>query len=281
MFMETRLQSTTHSRCLAMAAALLLLPLTVLAADPPPPPQNNPVWQKLRTGLFQLRPISDDGDKLVELIAPERAEDAAVVPVSIKTRIAQTPERYIKTISLILDNNPAPVAAVFHMTPETGRADIETRLRVEQYTHLRAVVEMNDGALSMTTLYLKASGGCSTPAGKESSGPATNLGKMRLTIEENPKMNQPVMAQLMIRHPNLSGLTMDQITRLYEPPRYVRKIEVAYAGKPVMTADVDFSISENPNFRFYFTPKANGVLTAQVEDSDQLTFKTSLNVTPH
>ena len=269
-----------RAKWLSLAFGLLMLPLSVLAADPPPPAQNNPVWQKLRTGLFKDRPISDNGNDLIELVAPERAEDAAVVPVSIKTRTRQTPERYIKTISVILDNNPAPVAAVFHMTPETGRADIETRVRVEQYTHLRAIVEMNDGALSMSTLYLKASGGCSTPAGKESSGGASNLGKMKLTIEDNPKINQPVMAQLMIRHPNLSGLTMDQITRLYEPPRYVRKIEVAYAGRPVMTADVDFSISENPNFRFYFTPKADGVLTAQVQDSDDLTFKTSLNVSP-
>ena len=269
-------------RQLALSACMLvlpsLLPEIAIAADPPPPPQNNPVWQKLRAGLFQQRPITDNGNDVIELAAPERAEDAAVVPVSIKTRIVQTPERYIKAISIILDNNPAPVAAVFHMTPDTGRADIETRVRVEQYTHLRAVVEMNDGSLSMSTLYLKASGGCSTPAGRETTGPSTGLGKMKLTIEDNPKLNQPVMAQLMIRHPNMSGLTMDQVTRLYEPPRYVRKIEVQYAGKPVMTADVDFSISENPNFRFYFTPKANGELTAQVEDSDQLTFKTSLNV---
>ena len=271
-----------RARRLALSACLLLLPYLLpertLAADPPPPPQDSPVWQKLRAGLFQTRPIGNNGNDVIELVAPERAEDAAVVPVSIKTRIAQTPEHYIKAISIILDNNPAPVAAVFHMTPDTGRADIETRVRVEQYTYLRAIVEMNDGALSMSTLYLKASGGCSTPASRETSGAANNLGKMKLTIEENPKLNQPVMAQLMIRHPNLSGLTMDQVTRLYEPPHYVRRIEVQYAGRPVMTADVDFSISENPNFRFYFTPKANGELTAQVEDSDQLTFKTSLNV---
>ena len=263
-----------------LATSLTLLPLSAVAADSPPPQQDNPIWKKLRASLFKDRPISDNGASLITLTAPERAEDAAVVPVSVKTRIVQTPERYIRTIHLILDNNPAPVAAVFHMTPDTGRADIETRVRVEQYTYLRAIVEMNDGSLSMSTQYLKASGGCSTPAGKESGGADSNLGKMKLTIEESPKMNQPVMAQLMIRHPNLSGLTMDQVTRLYEPPHYVRKIEVAYAGKPVMTADVDFSISENPNFRFYFTPKADGVLTARIEDSDALTFKTSLNVKP-
>ena len=263
-----------------LAAAILLLPMLSLAADPPPPAQDNPMWLKLRVHLFQDRPISESGGKLIELNAPARAEDAAVVPVSIKTLTAQTPEHYIKTIYLILDNNPGPVAAVFHMTPESGRADIETRVRVEQYTHLRAVVEMNDGVLSMSTVYLKASGGCSVPIGKESSEPAASLGKMKLVVEDHPKLNQSVMVQLMIRHPNLSGLAMNQLTRLYEPPHFVRKVEVAYAGKPVMSADLDFSISENPHFRFYFTPKADGVLTAQVQDSHDLSFKTALKISP-
>jgi sulfur-oxidizing protein SoxY len=268
----------THPRRAFLAAAMLLPPLLSLAADPPPPAQNSPIWLKLRVHLFQDRPINENGDKLIELSAPARAEDAAVVPVSVKTLAAQTPARHIKTIYLILDNNPGPVAAVFHMTPESGRADIETRVRVEQYTHLRAVVETNDGALSMSTVYLKASGGCSVPIGKELSAPAASLGKMKLAIEEHPKSNQTVMAQLMIRHPNLSGLAMNQVTRLYDSPHFVRKVEVAYAGKPVMTADLDFSISENPHFRFYFTPKGDGVLTAQVHDSHELSFKTSLNV---
>ena len=263
-----------------LAAAILLLPMLSLAADPPPPAQDNPMWLKLRVHLFQDRPISESGAKLIELSAPARAEDAAVVPVSIKTLTAQTPEHYIKTIYLILDNNPGPVAAVFHMTPESGRADIETRVRVEQYTHLRAVVELNDGALSMSTVYLKASGGCSVPIGKESSEPAASLGKMKLVVEDHPKLNQSVMVQLMIRHPNLSGLAMNQLTRLYEPPHFVRKVEVAYAGKPVMSADLDFAISENPHFRFYFTPKADGVLTAQVQDSHDLSFKTALKISP-
>ncbi len=58
----------------------------------------------------------------------------------------------------------------------------------------------------------------------------------------------------MISHPNDSGLAMDQVTRAYANPHFVRQVSVRYAGKPVMDADVDFSISENPNFRFYFMP---------------------------
>ena len=90
-----------------------------------------------------------------------------MVPVAIRTRLAQSPDRYIKRLYLVVDRNPAPLAAVFNMTPESGRADIETRVRVEQYTDIRVVVEMNDDSLHMTSRYVKASGGCSAPAGKD------------------------------------------------------------------------------------------------------------------
>ncbi len=80
----------------------------------------------------------------------------------------------------------------------------------------------------------------------------------------------------MISHPNNSGLAMDQSSRLFTPAHFVRKIDISYGGKPVMSADVDFSISENPNFRFYFVPQGEGELTAQVIDSNDLRFESKL-----
>ena len=260
------------------AVIIMVLPMVLVAAEPDLPPES-PMWQKLRVALFQDRAISDDGDRLIRLSAPKRAQDAAVVPVSINAQITQAPERYIKTIHLIVDDNPAPLAAVFHLTPASGLADIETRIRVEQYTYVRAIVETSDGELAMAKAYVKASGGCSAPANR-APGEGDDLGRMKLMTQDQPKLNQPVMAQLMIRHPNASGMVMDQATRMYAPPHYVRRLEVSYAGEPVMTADVDFGISENPNFRFYFTPHASGTLTARAEDSNDLVFDASLQVLP-
>jgi sulfur-oxidizing protein SoxY len=82
----------------------------------------------------------------------------------------------------------------------------------------------------------------------------------------------------MVSHPNDSGLAMDQVTRTYASPHFVRKIDVRYAGKPVLTADVDFSISENPNFRFYFEPGDGGELDATVVDNQDLEFRTSVKL---
>lgn len=264
---------------LALLAAMLAFECVTpaMAADVP---ARNAVdnWQKIRPALFKERPIADDAEQLVELVTPLRAEDAAVVPVAIRARLAQAPDRYIRRVYLIIDKNPAPLAAVFNLTPAAGRADIETRVRVEEYTDIRAVVEMNDGSLHMTSRYVKASGGCSAPAGKDPAAALAGIGRMKITLEQTPQPGRPVLTQLMIRHPNFSGLAMDQVSRLYTPPHYVKRIDIAYGGKPVMSADTDISISENPNIRFYFKPEQDGELRVEVIDSQEISYKASIPV---
>jgi sulfur-oxidizing protein SoxY len=103
---------------------------------------------------------------------------------------------------------------------------------------------------------------------------------MKFKVEEGAVAGQPSVAQLMISHPNSSGLAMDQLTRMFVPPHFVRRVEVSYGGEPVMTADVDFSISENPNFRFYFVPHKEGELKAVIIDSKDLRFETSVAIKP-
>ena len=114
------------------------------------------------------------------LDTPKRAEDAAIVPLAIRAGFPQTKNRYIERVWLMIDNNPSPIAAVFNFTLESGRADIETRVRIEEYSYVRAVALTNDGKLYMAANYVKASGGCSAPAGKDAIAARANLGKMRL-----------------------------------------------------------------------------------------------------
>ena len=129
------------------------------------------------------------------------------------------------------------------------------------------------------TYRAEASGGCSAPASKDALAANVNLGKMRIRVGESAGPGQPALAQLMISHPNDSGLAMDQVRRTYAPPHFVREVRVNRAGKPVMSAEVDFSISENPNFRFYFVPDG-GVsgLEAKVVDNQDLEFLTTVSL---
>ena len=260
----------------ALAGLALILGAGARANDVPDP--ETAIWKKLQRSLFENRPVASDARGIIELVTPVRAEDAAVVPVAIRTKLTQRPERYVRRIYLIVDKNPSPLAAMFELTPESGRADLETRIRIEEYTHVRAVAELSDGTLFADTRFVKASGGCSAPAGKDPAAAAARVGRMRLAVDGNVSDNQPALAQLMISHPNDSGLVMDQLTRHYTPAYFVRSIKVTYAGKPILTAEVDFSISENPNFRFYFVPVGDGELKAEAVDTKELRFEARLAV---
>ncbi len=254
-------------RLAAFALALGCCATAPAAGDDP--------WPGIRASLFGQRPIITD--QLVELATPYRAEDAATVPIAIRTQPADK-GAYVSKLYLVVDRNPSPIGAIFTFTGDSGRADLETRIRIEQYTTVRAIAELSDGRLHMASRFVKASGGCSAPAGKDQAAAMARLGRMKLRLDDPVSYDRPNRVQLMISHPNNSGLVMDQITRYYIPARFVRRIQVSYRGRTVMTADLDFTISENPNFRFYFVPDGEGELKAEVWDSDDAHFESFLEI---
>src|SRR6266403_1588262 len=105
-------------------------------------------------------------------------------------------------------------------TPDTYVSDISTRVRVNNYTDVHAVAELSDGKLYVTKTFVKASGGCSAPAAKNADEARNRLGQMRYRQFARPGQG-PVSgareAQVMIGHPNNSGLQMNQLTQLYIP----------------------------------------------------------------
>ncbi|CAB3752359.1 quinoprotein dehydrogenase-associated SoxYZ-like carrier [Paraburkholderia solisilvae] len=243
-------------------------------------PDTPPRWVDFKEGTFKDRAIDTHADAVIKLDAPARAADGAVVPIAIAAQFPQTPAHYIKKVYLFIDENPEPYAGSFSFTPDSGFATIETRVRVEDYTFMRAIAETNDGKLYSSVRFVKASGGCSAPAGKDDAAAEANAGLVRLTVQGQTTPGKPQLAQLMIRHPNRTGMAMNQVTRNYATAYFVRKVTVSYGDKPVMIADVNFSISENPNFRFWFVPRGDGELKAHVEDTKNRQFDAAVAVSP-
>lgn len=83
----------------------------------------------------------------VSLDMPVVAEDGRVVPVMIETDLPQTADRYVKAVHLIVDHNPDPHLAAFHLTPTIGAASITTRIKMKRTTWVRAIVETSTGEM--------------------------------------------------------------------------------------------------------------------------------------
>lgn len=243
-------------------AALVLLSVSAVASAA----EDESEWNRvLKDQYFAGKTIAESND-IIEIDAPYRAEDPALVPLKITSKIPQTAERYVKKILVLVDKNPFPFVGEFDLTPDSGKADLAMRVRVNTYSYIRAIAEMNDGKLVMTKKFVKASGGCSAPVGADLDAAMARLGKMKFRLDEGVKTAEPSMVQLLISHPNLTGMQMDQVTRFIKKSHFIENVRVTFNDKPIMTAKTDIAISADPNFRFYFVPEANGVLKAEVTD---------------
>jgi sulfur-oxidizing protein SoxY len=222
-------------------------------------------WGPLRQSLFGDRPLHEG---MIRLEAPEVASDSTSVPVSIKVDLPQSAERFVKTLHLIVDRNPVPIAAVFYLTPDSGRADLSTRIRLQTYSHVRAVATMSDGALYMSAKLVKASGGCTAPSGRDHAGAEVRLGEMRIRTNGDVMLNEPSEATLLVRHPQHNGLQKELFSGSYIRADYITSITLSYAGKVFMKAETGFALSQNPNLRFYFVPRESGALVVSIADTE-------------
>ena len=232
-------------------------------------------WSDLRHAIFGDRVVEDAGD-LVAVDAPARAEDAAIVPVAIRVAGTLAPE--IRGFYLIIDDNPSPLAAHFLLGPIADAREIATRVRIDDYTYLHAVAETADGRLYMAARFIKAAGGCSAPASKDQALALERLGKMKLSLADRSKPEEPINVKLLISHPNSSGLQMDPATRHYIPADFMQTLDVTYNGQPIFRLESDIAISEDPSFNFRVRPSdptGPGVINAEVLDSNQRHFSQS------
>jgi sulfur-oxidizing protein SoxY len=231
-------------------------------------------WPDLVRDVFDNRPLAD-GNAFLAVDMPYRAEDAAIVPVTLRAKLPAGDGRSIKAITLVIDENPAPVAATFALGPNAGTATIATRVRVNAYTNVHAVAELSDGGLYAVKTFVKASGGCSAPAAKNAAESANGLGEMRFrqfAAADSAPASRLREAQIMIRHPNNSGLQMDQVTRLYTPAYFVQTLKVFQGDELVLAMDGGISISEDPNIRFTYLPNGAKSFRVEARDTDNHVF---------
>jgi sulfur-oxidizing protein SoxY len=247
----------------ALAAALVLPTAQNLrAAD------TDDVWPGLVRDVFGGRHLAD-GTGLIAIDMPARAEDAGIVPVTLSATMPPGDTRVPVAFTLVIDMNPAPVAATFKVGP--GVTKVSTRVRVNDYTNVHAVAELSDGQLYVVSTFVKASGGCSAPMAKNPEEATAALGQMR--FRQFAETGAGHEAQIMIRHPNNSGLQRDQVSQLYIPLFIVRELRVWLGNELLLEVDGGISLSEDPNLRFSYRPNGAATFRAEATDTEGHVFK--------
>ncbi|WP_020178579.1 quinoprotein dehydrogenase-associated SoxYZ-like carrier [Methylopila sp. M107] len=249
-----------------------------------PRENTDKTFESFKTDAFGDKPIEANA-AFIKIDGPYRAEDAAVVPIDLDVALPKGDGRSISKVTLIVDENPSPVAAAFTVGQKRKEFGVSTRLRVNAYSTIRAVVETDDGKLYMNGRFVKASGGCSAPALKDQDEAINRIGATRfrnVSAQGGEQKDAAVQAskfdraQLMIRHPNYSGLQMDQVKRTYIPAWFVNHIEVKQGDDMVFTMDGGISLSEDPMIQFSYHKKPGAKLAMTGTDTQGRAFSADL-----
>ena len=201
----------------AGAAALATLLLLGPAAQ-----ADEDVWPTLKQQAFGDRAIQAE-DGMVVLEIPGTAEDAALVPLTV--RVPPPVAQNLKSLTLFIDKNPDPKVATLHFGPAAGTGgerSFSTRVRIDNFSYVRAVLETEDGMLHMASKFVAAAGGCGAMQAKDPDSETVDLGKMIVktfppALDANPIWS----AQVMIKHPNSNGMQLDINTANVIPARFV------------------------------------------------------------
>lgn len=249
----------------AALAGLLCLSVPAKAAED--------LWPTLKQHAFGDRAIAAE-DGMVVLEIPGSAEDAALVPLTV--RVPPHVKQGLKSLTLFIDKNPDPRIATITFGPAAGKGgerSFSTRVRIEDFSYVRAVLETEDGTLHMASKFVAAAGGCAAMQAKDPDTETVDLGKTLVKVFPPALEQSPIWsAQVMIKHPNANGMQLDINTANFIPARYVREMIVKRGGELVFKMDSTFSLSTNPNFRFTFGRGDDNSLDVVITDTDATRF---------
>jgi len=262
---------TFASKSLAIGGAAVLVGLFMLVL---PAKADEDVWPTLKQQAFGDRAIQAE-DGMVVLEIPGTAEDAALVPLTV--RVPPSVTQNLKSLTLFIDKNPDPRVATLNFGPAAGKGgerSFSTRVRIDNFSYVRAVLETEDGTLHMASKFVAAAGGCGAMQAKDPDTETVDLGKMIVKTFPPALDSSPIWsAQVMIKHPNSNGMQLDINTANFIPARFVKEVTVKRGGgELVFQMDSTFSISTNPNFRFTFGRGANNSLDVSITDTDGTRF---------
>jgi sulfur-oxidizing protein SoxY len=79
----------------------------------------------------------------VEIELPRIAENGNSVPLRVRVASPMTQADHVTAIHLLAERNPRPHVATFHMGPQSGRAEVTTRVRLAGTQKVTVLAELS------------------------------------------------------------------------------------------------------------------------------------------
>lgn len=208
-------------------------------------PNALPPFERLHFPLLHLPVVTTNGAK---------------VPVVVEMVHPMEPGHYIASVHVVNERDPVPSKGVFHFTPANGQVYLAFQARVDQgVSEVSVTAECNLHGQWSSTRSINipdGAGGCAGPAPPPGRTAGPEILPPRIRIPQLVKRGrirpgEIIDVQLMIRHPNRTGLAGRNGTfvRVSEP-FHLQEMEVVYGGERVSRFAMTSALSDDPFITF-------------------------------
>ena len=261
-----------------IAAALAAAPLTA-GAQVTDLRGFDPLWRSAEDALrafFGDVAYRRDG---IALELPEHADAGSAVPMTLAIDSAMTPADHPKVVHVVAHKNPTPHVLSVWFTPENGRAEFATRIRLESSQTVTAVAQMSDGRHLRVDRDVAVSFGACAQIGEGSNDEVVAFRpRTRVNVPATARHGEIVSVRALIAHPMETGLRLGAGEE-WVRQRIISRFRCAYRGAELFRARLYPAIATNPYFQFHARAEASGAFEFDWYDTLDLTFTDRAEIT--
>ena len=218
---------------MAAAATALLLPLRAVAA----------IWNKSAFDATKLdeaeKSMAINGEipsKDIDIIAPDRAENGAIVQLEVTSHIPNT-----EAIAVFVEKNPTALIGNF-MFSNGAQPQIVTRIKMAETSAIKVVIKADGKYFTASKNVQVLENGCG-------GGGASEKFESSMKLRAKLKNNLTEIKTIII-HPMYTGRGKDDFG-VTIPAHFIQLVTATLNDKPVLEMQWGTGISKNPYLTFY------------------------------
>ena len=131
------MDESTRREFFALAGGAAMLAVTLRPAEATP--------AMLATAIRNVVGTATVKTGKVKLEIPPLVENGNTVPMTVSVESPMAPEDHVKSIHVFNEKNPQPNIGNFYLSPQAGRAQVSTRIRLADSQKVVAIAKLSDG----------------------------------------------------------------------------------------------------------------------------------------
>lgn len=187
----------------------------------------------------------------LDLDLPEHTDAGSSVPLTIRIPAAMTEADYPRVVHVLAHLNPTVHVLSAWFTPQSGRAEFSTRIRLERTQTVTAVAQMNDGRHIRIDRDISVSFGACAQIGTGTNDDIFSFAPVsRVSVPPTASPGEVVPVRALISHPMETGLRYDAFQE-WVRQRIISRFGCTYGGNEIFRVRLYPAIATNPYFLFY------------------------------